>query len=155
VGVDRRGRRSAARLDGGRRPPPAGPHRIPAGSLGRGPDTRAAHRRRLGTRRPSSANPAIACRALTPSPLPARDADRSDRGICQLAVASAPGGPFTDLDTRKDEYRAATTFGSVGAFTSRLTVGAAGTRYLRFTVTGKNRASSGQVLNLDAITLTP
>ena len=79
----------------------------------------------------------------------------TDRGIFQLAVASAPGGPYTDIDTRKDEYRATTTFGSVGAFPARLTVATAGTRYLRFTVTGKHRASTGQFLSLDAITLTP
>lgn len=79
----------------------------------------------------------------------------SDRGIFQLATARAPGGPYTDIDTRKDEYRAATTFGSVGPFATRLTVATAGTVYLRFTVTGKNRASTGYVLSLDAITLTP
>ncbi|MFM7102799.1 MAG: chitobiase/beta-hexosaminidase C-terminal domain-containing protein, partial [Verrucomicrobiota bacterium] len=79
----------------------------------------------------------------------------SDRGILQLAVANSLGGPYTNIDTPKDEYTAAITFGNIPAFTSPVTFSTPGTQYLRFTVTGKNAASSDRNLNFDRILLTP
>jgi len=78
-----------------------------------------------------------------------------DRGRFQLAVADAIAGPWVSVDTPKDEYRAAITFGSVGTFTTRATFATSGTKYLRLTVVGKNAASSDYNLNLDRLVLTP
>jgi hypothetical protein len=77
----------------------------------------------------------------------------NDRGIFQLAVGDTPSGPFIDVDTVKDQYRASITFGSVGVFTARAVFSTAGTKYLRFRVTARNPASSGFNLNLDRIVL--
>jgi hypothetical protein len=77
----------------------------------------------------------------------------NDRGQLQFAVADSLAGPYVNVDTPKDEYRAAITFGSIGVFTARAVFATAGTKFLRFTVTGRNAASSGYNLSLDRITL--
>lgn len=76
-----------------------------------------------------------------------------DRCRLQLAVAESLAGPYVDVDTPKDEYRSSITFGSIGAFTARAVFATAGTKYLRFTVVGRNAASSGYYLSVDRITL--
>jgi hypothetical protein len=80
---------------------------------------------------------------------------QGDRGIIQLAVGDSPTGPFVLVDTPKDEYRSALTFGSVGTFTSRMTIATGGTKYVRVSVTGKNAAASGYYVSADKLTLTP
>ncbi|MEY4605817.1 MAG: hypothetical protein RLY45_577 [Actinomycetota bacterium] len=77
----------------------------------------------------------------------------NDRGQLQFAVADALAGPYVNVDTPKDEYRSTITFGSIGVFTARAVFTTAGTKFLRFTVTGRNPASSGYNLSIDRITL--
>ena len=77
----------------------------------------------------------------------------NDRGQVQLAVADSLAGPYTTVDTPKDQYRSSITFGSVGVFGARAVFPSGGTKFLRFTVTGRNAASSGFNINLDRITL--
>lgn len=77
----------------------------------------------------------------------------NDRGQVQLAVADALAGPYTNVDTPKDEYRSSITFGSIGVFGARAVFSSGGTKFLRFSVTGRNAASSGFNINLDRITL--
>ena len=80
---------------------------------------------------------------------------QSDRGIIQLAVGDSPTGPFVNVDTPKDEYRSALTFGSVGTFTAKATFASSGTKYIRLSVTGRNGAASGYYVSADKLTLTP
>lgn len=77
----------------------------------------------------------------------------NDRGVFQLSVGDSATGPFVDVDTVKDEYRAAITFGSVGVFTAKAVFATAGTKFLRFRVTGRNAASSGFNLNFDRLVM--
>lgn len=76
-----------------------------------------------------------------------------DRCQMQLAVADSLAGPYVNVDTPKDEYRPSITFGSVGVFTARAVFATPGTKFLRFTVTGRNSSSSGYYLSVDRITL--
>ncbi|MFM8267256.1 MAG: hypothetical protein ACKOA2_04490 [Ilumatobacteraceae bacterium] len=76
-----------------------------------------------------------------------------DRCQMQLAVADSLAGPYTNVDTPKDEYRASITFGSVGVFTTRAVFATPGTKFLRFAVAGRNPSSSGYYLSVDRITL--
>lgn len=78
----------------------------------------------------------------------------NDRGIVQFATAESLGGPYTNIDAAKDQYRSSIVFGSIGGFTARAVFATPGTKFLRFTVTGKNPSSSGYNLSLDRITLT-
>jgi Glucose / Sorbosone dehydrogenase len=79
----------------------------------------------------------------------------NDRGIAQLATAEAAGGPFTNKDGPKDFYTtgATGTYNTVN-FTNTVTFTTSGTKYFRFTVTGKNAGSTSYVLPLDALILT-
>ena len=77
----------------------------------------------------------------------------TDLGIVQLAVADALGGPYVDVDTPKDEYRPAVTFGSIGTFTARAHFATSGTKFIRFRVTGRAAPSTNFNVNLDKITL--
>ncbi|MFM1769049.1 MAG: hypothetical protein RJA22_1578 [Verrucomicrobiota bacterium] len=79
----------------------------------------------------------------------------SDRGIMQLAVADALTGTYANIDGPKDEYAPSITFGNIPAYTVPVTFTTAGTKYLRFTVTGKNAASSDRNLSFDRLVLTP
>jgi hypothetical protein len=72
-----------------------------------------------------------------------------------LAVADALAGTYVNVDVPKDEYTASITFGNIPAYTAPVTFTTAGTKYLRFTVTGKNAASSDRNLNFDRLVLTP
>lgn len=67
------------------------------------------------------------------------------------AVADALGGPYVDVDTPKDEYRPALTFGSLGTFTAQAQFATSGTKFIRFRVTGRTAPSTN--VNLDKITL--
>ncbi|MFM8482297.1 MAG: hypothetical protein ACKOBT_02970, partial [Actinomycetota bacterium] len=63
-------------------------------------------------------------------------------------------GPWTNIDTPKDEYRPSITFGSIGVFTSRVSFPTSGTFYIRLRVVGRNAASSGFFVSADRITFT-
>jgi len=80
---------------------------------------------------------------------------QGDRGRFQLSVADSLTGAYTPIDTPKDEYRSSITFGSVGAFTQRVTFATGGDKFLRMSVTGRSASASGYTLNFDRITLTP
>ena len=71
-------------------------------------------------------------------------------GKFQLAIADDPAGPWTPLGAEQDSYAAASTFASFGPFQTPV-FATAGEKLLRFTVTGKNAASSGFKLNLDYV----
>jgi hypothetical protein len=79
---------------------------------------------------------------------------RSDggTGTFQLSVAEAPSGPFVPIGSPRDGYAAAYEWqlldlGSVSFAT-------AGQKFFRFTMTGKNDASSGYDLTLDYLSVT-
>jgi alpha-tubulin suppressor-like RCC1 family protein len=74
----------------------------------------------------------------------------ADAGKFQVAIATDPGGPWTALGTEQDGYSATGAFAALGPFTTPLFT-APGEALVRFTVTGKNPASSGYHVNLDFI----
>ena len=78
----------------------------------------------------------------------------NNRGIYQLASATTVGGTYTNHGTTKDQYSASQVY-QVEQIIATVTFSATGTRAFRFTVTGKNAASSGYGLAIDAIKLTP
>ena len=78
---------------------------------------------------------------------------QSDRALVQLSVGRSATGPWTDVDTPKDEYRPSITFGSVGTFAQTADLSPAGAWYLRLRVTGRNPAGSGYNVSADRITL--
>ena len=78
----------------------------------------------------------------------------TDRAQVQLATADAAAGPFTNKDSPKDFYAATATYPTF-TYTNTVTFATSGTKYLRFTVTGKNAASTSYVIPLDALILTP
>ncbi len=77
--------------------------------------------------------------------------DQSNRGMFQVAVASSPTGSYTNHGAVQDEYAASSTYTMHDIGT--ITFGTAGDKSFRFTVTGKNAASSGFGLAIDSITL--
>ncbi len=77
----------------------------------------------------------------------------TDRGTAQLAT-SGDGVTFFDKDGPKDFYAATATYPTI-TYTTQVTFPSTGTKYFRFTVTGKNAASTGYVIPLDLLTLTP
>ena len=78
----------------------------------------------------------------------------NNRGTYQLAIAPSLGGAYTNWGTPKDQYSAAQTYG-VEQVVATVTLGSTSTKAIRFTLTGKNAASSGYGLAIDAIKLTP
>ena len=75
------------------------------------------------------------------------------RGIFQLAVAEDALRGFQDVGEPADLYAASATFETVTLGEVLFTN--AGSKYFRFTVTGKNPESRGYVLALDSLTLVP
>ncbi len=77
----------------------------------------------------------------------------NSRGICQFAVAGSTGGTYTNHGSPVDMYNSYSTFTEfdLGA----LNTGSAGDKAFRFTVTGKNAASTGYSLAFDYIRLVP
>lgn len=75
----------------------------------------------------------------------------SDRGVIQLEYGLSANGPWTSIDSPKDQYRPLITFGSIGTFLNSVTF-PQGTVYLRLRVTDRNGASSGFFVNADRIT---
>lgn len=79
----------------------------------------------------------------------------NSRGIMQLATSGSASGPFYDKDSPKDLYNAGgTAVWSTLTWTDQVTFPSSGVKYFRFTVTGKNAASSGYSLGLDELILT-
>lgn len=78
----------------------------------------------------------------------------NDRSQIQLEYATSSSGPWTVIDTAKDEYRPSVTFGSIGTFVTRVSFPSSGTFYLRLRVVGRNAASSGFFVSADRITFT-
>jgi len=78
----------------------------------------------------------------------------NDRSQIQLEYATSTSGPWTAIDTSKDEYQPSVTFGSIGVFTSRVSFPTSGPIYLRLRVVGRNVASSGFYVSADRITFT-
>lgn len=76
----------------------------------------------------------------------------SNRGRFGLAVASTPGGPFVNVgDQNNDLYATSSDFVTLSGFGNvSLT---SGTKYFKFTVTGKNPSSTSYRLGLDVIRL--
>jgi len=70
-------------------------------------------------------------------------------GMFQLAVASSPSGPFSNHGAVQDEYSQSATSAELDLGT--ITFGSAGDKTFRFTVTGKNAASSNYSLCFDYI----
>ena len=75
------------------------------------------------------------------------------RGIMQTAAASSVGGTYTNVGPRVDQYSAAAGYPNTDL--GNFTFSSAGTWVLRFTVTGKDAASSSYTLSFSALTLTP
>lgn len=76
----------------------------------------------------------------------------NNRGIYQVSTADSSAGSYTNRGAVVDLYAASPTFGDV-AISQNVTFNTTGTKYLRFTVTGKNAASSARFLFLDYVQL--
>jgi hypothetical protein len=77
----------------------------------------------------------------------------SNRGMVQLAVADAPEGPFTNIGGIADLYGSSEHFADIP--TVRFTAASAGTKFLRFTVTGRNAAATSSWIVVDRFSLQP
>jgi len=75
------------------------------------------------------------------------------RGIAQMAIANAATGPFTNLGSPVDFYAASATYTNLA--TLRITNSTAGSKYLKFTVTGKNASATSYQVVLDTFTFVP
>ena len=64
-----------------------------------------------------------------------------DAGKFQVAIADDPAGPWTAVGPEQDGYAATPAFVSLGPFAAQFT--SPGEKLVRFTVTGKNAASTG------------
>jgi hypothetical protein len=77
----------------------------------------------------------------------------NSRGIYQVATANSLGGAYTSRGSPQDLYATSTSFTELTLGGATVTFATTGTKYLRFTVTGKNAAASGRNLYLDWIQL--
>ncbi|WP_438481942.1 chitobiase/beta-hexosaminidase C-terminal domain-containing protein [Oleiharenicola lentus] len=77
----------------------------------------------------------------------------ANRGIFQLATATTVGGTYTNIGSAQDEYNAAQLYNQL-ADCGNATFAASGNHIFRFTITGKNAASSGFGIAIDSIELT-
>ena len=75
------------------------------------------------------------------------------RGMFQLAASPTVGGTYTNIGSAQDEYNASQLYNQL-ADCGSATFATAGSYVFRFTVTGKNAASSGYGLAIDSIELT-
>jgi len=74
----------------------------------------------------------------------------NNRGIAQMSLGNTVSGPFNNLGGVLDFYAASSIYTNLA--TVRITNSTAGTKYLKFTVTGKNAASTGYLIVLDSFT---
>lgn len=79
--------------------------------------------------------------------------DYNTRGIFQLAIGTASGGSMTNVGSPQDSYSSAAGYREINCGT--WTPGTTSNKTFRFTVTGKNAASSGYTIGLDYIRLIP
>jgi hypothetical protein len=77
----------------------------------------------------------------------------NNRGIAQVSLGDSIDGPFTSLGSPLDFYASSATYTNLAPL--RVTNQTAGPKYLRFTVTDKNTASSGYQVVLDTFTFSP
>lgn len=75
-----------------------------------------------------------------------------DRGTLQLATSASLNGTYYDKDGPKDLYAANHGYHTF-TYTAQVTFPSTAEKYFRFTVAGKNGASSGHRLALDSLTL--
>ena len=75
-------------------------------------------------------------------------------GKFQIAIADDAGGPWTDLGPVQDGFAPSPTFAAFGPFSTPL-LAHAGERFVRFTVVGKNAASTGFAVSLDYLDVHP
>lgn len=73
------------------------------------------------------------------------------RGIAQLSIAESAAGPFGNVGGPIDLYASALAYVELAPLRLQLTTG--GTKYLRFSVVGKNSASSNHWIVLDRFAL--
>ncbi len=73
----------------------------------------------------------------------------NSRGIVQMAVANAANGPFTNAGPTFDLYNSTDLYADVPAI--RVTFATSGTKYLRFSVAGRNAAANNSWICLDAV----
>lgn len=85
--------------------------------------------------------------------LTARVKKGPSRGIAQMSIGSSVSGTFTNLGAVMDHYNASLIYTDLA--TLRVTLASSGTKYLKFTVTGKNAASSNHWIVPDSFTLVP
>ena len=72
-------------------------------------------------------------------------------GKVQIAIASAANGPWTDLAAAQDTFAQSPTFAVLGPLTTPTLFTTAGERLLRFTIVGRNAASTGHHVAIDYI----
>ena len=75
------------------------------------------------------------------------------RGMAQMSLGDSVSGPFANIGSVLDFYTASAIYTNLA--TVRITNSTAGTKYLKFTVTGKNSASSGYAIVVDNFTFAP
>lgn len=75
------------------------------------------------------------------------------RGIAQMSIGDTANGPFTNFGSPLDFYAASAVYTNL--VTLRVTNSTAGPKYLKFTITGKNAASSSYQIVLDTFTFVP
>jgi hypothetical protein len=77
----------------------------------------------------------------------------TNRGIHQVATANSLGGTYTNRGSPQDLYSSSAPFTELTLGGATVSFNSTGTKYLRFTATGKNAASSGRDLVLDWVQL--
>jgi hypothetical protein len=73
------------------------------------------------------------------------------RGISQMSMADSTSGPFANIGSPVDLYTSVLAYSDLAAV--RIAISSAGTKHLRFTVTGKNASSSNFWIVPDSFTL--
>ena len=75
------------------------------------------------------------------------------RGISQMSIADTVNGTFANIGSPVDLYNATLVYANLAAV--RMTLTSPGTKYLKFTVTSKNAASSNYWIVPDSFTFVP
>ncbi len=105
----------------------------------------------------SKRGPYVTYRAVVPSAgrytVQVRAKKWNARGTFQLATSERAAGGFTNVGGRTDLYTPSAKFETLRLGDVRFA--AAGAKFFRFTVTGKNARSEGYVLALDTLVLVP
>jgi Glycosyl hydrolase family 115/Gylcosyl hydrolase family 115 C-terminal domain len=75
----------------------------------------------------------------------------TSRGIMQISASENPTGPYTNVGTPYDLYNTTDVYSDLGPIPLNFTT--RGSKYLRFTVVGKNAASTNYWMLLDTLSL--